>query len=135
MRTKQIKVDGQEVEAVLMAGGSGFKIYSIPGKVLVVAGKEKKSFSESDPEFKTVMAYVNLKYQSNQDEIKSKFEEFLKSLQNKTEASAVKDISKHLDDLNDKLYAKMGGMKATSKLKKKGQKSNIPGFGYYFKAN
>lgn len=42
------------------------------------------------------------------------------------------DMSKHLDDLNDKLYAKMDGMKATSKLKKK-KKSNIPGFGYYFK--
>lgn len=48
------------------------------------------------------------------------------------ERKSPKDIEKHLDDLNDKLYSRMGNYKATSKLKKK-KKSNIAGYGYYFK--
>lgn len=75
MRTKNIKVDGKEVEAVLMAGGPGYKIYSAGDAVVVQANKKTMVFRDGDPKQKTVLMFVNLKYQSldQRDAITSDF--------------------------------------------------------------
>jgi hypothetical protein len=81
-RTKSLKINGQEVEAVLMAGGPGFKIYSVPEGVLVVAGRKQLFAKESDPNYKAIMNYVTLSYQRahERDAIKKEFETLLASI-------------------------------------------------------
>ncbi len=79
MRTKGLGVDGKNVEAVLMAGGPGFKIYSAGADLIVVGGKKTLVFKESDSAFMDIMQYVNLKYQplNQHDAIKQKFNSVL----------------------------------------------------------
>lgn len=81
MRTKSLAINGKEFEAVLVAGGNGFKIYSsaeVSGWVLAL-GKRNVVIDESSPEFKSVSKYVNLKYQplNDRDQIKQEFEELI----------------------------------------------------------
>lgn len=81
MRTKDLKVGGKTVEAVLLAGGPGFKIYHASGVdgVILALGRKQFVVAESDPDFKTVMQYVNLKYQklSDQEAIKQEFKKLI----------------------------------------------------------
>jgi 8-oxo-dGTP pyrophosphatase MutT (NUDIX family) len=81
-RTKMMKVNGQEVEAVLMAGGPGFKIYSALDGVVLVAGRKQLFVKESDEKYKPIMRYVNLRYQpiSEHEAIKKEFEAVLHSM-------------------------------------------------------
>lgn len=77
MRTTELKIEGEKKEAILVAGGAGFKIYSasdLDGWVLVI-GRKVLVVRESSPDFKTVSRYVNLKYQptSELDVIKNDF--------------------------------------------------------------
>lgn len=94
-RTKEFKIDGASVEAVLMAGGSGFKIYSVPDGVLLVVGREKKVFKEKDPLFSSIINYVNLRYHpaNRQEEIKKNFDDLIRNL------SAVKESVVQSDNL------------------------------------
>ncbi len=81
MRTKSFKINGQSHDAVLMAGGSGFKIYSYADGLIIDKGRNKILIQENSPQFKTIMRYVNLKYQNlnEQPTIKEEFEAFLKA--------------------------------------------------------
>jgi hypothetical protein len=88
MRTTEIKIGGEKREALLVAGGPGFKIYStsgLDGWVLVIA---RKSFviPEADAQFKIVARYVNLKYQpvNQQADIKDQFMNMISSLSEKS---------------------------------------------------
>lgn len=80
MRTKMLKVGDAEVEGVLMAGGPGFKIYSTSDKVILSLGKKNVEVAETDPDYKPIMKYVNLKYHpaSEHEAIKSAFSEIIK---------------------------------------------------------
>jgi hypothetical protein len=79
IRTKQMIVDGKEVEANLIAGGPSFKIYDVPGKsgYLIVKGSKKVMLDD-----KRVSKYVNLRYQPIQDQenIKKEFDQLVASL-------------------------------------------------------
>lgn len=88
MRTKQMKINGESKEAVLVAGGPGFKIYTASGVDgwILVMGRKTLVVPESDPEFETVAKYVNLNYQSAADKPAVK-EAFNLLIKNKTEGS------------------------------------------------
>lgn len=83
MRTKQLRVGGKVVEAMLVAGGAGFKIYSAPGfdGWIVAVGRKNVVVAEKSPDFATVSRYVNLRYQSvaAQSDIKQHFDSFLRA--------------------------------------------------------
>ncbi len=78
-----MKIDGKEVEAILMAGGQGFKIYGVNGdSLVVVAGRNKLVVKEADPDFKIIMRYVNLRYQNidQHDQIKKDFQQIVSKM-------------------------------------------------------
>lgn len=87
MRTKELKINNETKEAILIAGGSGFKIYSVSGlEGWAIAHGRKISFIEDKaPEFQTIANYVNLKYQpaNSQDAIKRQFTELIDLIGNK----------------------------------------------------
>ena len=83
MRTTQLKIGNEKREAILVAGGPGFKIYSaygIPGWVVVI-GKKVYIVDEKHAEFKTVGRYLTLKYQPQDQKqaIQDAFDLFVKS--------------------------------------------------------
>ena len=106
-RTKNLKIDGKEIEAILMAGGSGFKIYSHDGKAILSLGRKHHVFSDSDPQMKTIMAYVNLRYQpaSSQEMIKNNFMELISSLKATDESfeslNCLSDIKNKKEKINE----------------------------------
>lgn len=135
MRTKDLKINGKLVQAVLMAGGPGFKIYSADNSVIVVQGRKQIIFKEGDPDFKTVMGYVNLRYQpaGDHEKIKAAFDALIKpAVDEGTDDGTPKRYKDAIDKVEKKLYSRMRRGKIKSKLGKKG-KSKIPGFGYFFK--
>lgn len=81
MRTTKLKIGLEKKEAVLVAGGPGFKIYSVSGFKgwVLVLGRKVVPVDEQSTEFKTVSQYVNLKYQplAEQDIIKKSFDMLL----------------------------------------------------------
>jgi hypothetical protein len=79
MRTKNLKIEGKEVEAILIAGGPGFKIYSVSGISGWVIAKGNRNIVSSDP---IVSKYVNLRYQpiQDQDSVKAEFTKLVGSL-------------------------------------------------------
>ena len=87
MRSKIIRIGNQEIEAILMAGGNGFKIYGGNGKLILWHNRKHEVIEESDPRFKIVMQYVNLKYQPLDKQEKVK-EEFMKVIKNPKSRSA-----------------------------------------------
>ena len=80
MRSKTLKIDGKPHEAVLVAGGPGFKLYESEGAWMLVTGKTVRVIRESDPDFAIVSMYAMLRYQdpSRQAAIKREFEELMK---------------------------------------------------------
>ena len=84
MRTKELKINNEKKEAVLVAGGSGFKIYAVSGLEgwAVALGRKISFIEDKTPEAKTVSNYVNLKYQPiiEQDSIKHEFTQLIESL-------------------------------------------------------
>lgn len=79
MRTKTLKINGKETEAILMAGGKGFKIYSFSEGLIVDKGREKIILQENTPAYEVVIDYVNLRYHNidQQKEITEKFQSWL----------------------------------------------------------
>jgi len=137
MRTKELKINGDPVEAVLMAGGPGFKIYHASDSLVVVKGRKQIVFKEDDPDFKTVIRYVNLRYQpaGEHEKVKADFDALIKIAPEVSEAAndgSPKRYKDAIDKVEKKLYSRMRRGKIKSKLGKKG-KSKIPGFGYFFK--
>ena len=87
MRTKELKIDGEKKEAVLVAGGAGFKVYSVSGLNgwALAFGKKISFIEEKTPEAQTVANYINLQYQSlnTQDSIKQEFNQLIDGLNKK----------------------------------------------------
>ena len=86
MRTKEIKIGGEKKTAVLVAGGQGFKIYTvadIDGWIIVIGVKTHliPDFTKDSP---TVSNYVNLHYHSPKlkESIINKFSTLVRSLNN-----------------------------------------------------
>jgi hypothetical protein len=81
MRTAQLKINGQSKEGILVAGGPGFKVYSVSDYDgwVVKSGRQTRLVEEGSNEFMVVSQYVNLQYQpaSEQQGIKDKFDSFL----------------------------------------------------------
>lgn len=90
MRTKDLKINNETKEAILIAGGSGFKIYSVSGLDgwALALGRKISFIEDKTPEFQTVANYVNLKYQpvNSQNNIKQQFTSLIQSIGNKTKA-------------------------------------------------
>jgi hypothetical protein len=82
MRTKTLKINGKDVEAVLMAGGPGFKIYGTGDGLAVDKGGRVTAVPESHPSYKAVIRYVNLGYATadKKEEIKKEFQNVLERL-------------------------------------------------------
>jgi|GEM_PF-2245972 len=83
MRTTQLKIGDEKKDAVLVAGGPGFKIYTASGTDGWIIRIPRKTFVvvEGTAEFTTVGRYVNLRYQpiAEQQAIKLQFDSFLRS--------------------------------------------------------
>lgn len=83
MRTTQLKIGDEKKEAVLVAGGPGFKIYTASGMDGWIIRVPRKTFvvAASSSDFGMVGRYVNLRYQpiGEQQAIKIQFDSFLRS--------------------------------------------------------
>jgi hypothetical protein len=92
MRSKELKIAGEKKEAVLVAGGSGFKVYAVAdlnGWALAL-GRKISFIEDKTPEAQTVANYVNLKYQplNIQETIKQEFNDLIDGLnQNEIDAN------------------------------------------------
>lgn len=82
MRTKELKINGTKVEAILMAGGPGFKIYSTLNYLVLVLGRKINVIDESSVDYKTVISYVNLRFhdEMNKTLIVNEFKSLLSKL-------------------------------------------------------
>lgn len=93
MRSTEIKIDGQKKEAILVAGGSGFKVYTVSGLDgwAVALGRKISFIEDKTPEAQTVANYVNLRYQSlnASENIKNEFNQLIQNLNQKNEAPEV----------------------------------------------
>jgi hypothetical protein len=90
MRTAEIKIEGQKKSGVLVAGGQGFKIYTVAdldGWVLSL-GRRTSFVADNTPAAQIVADYVNLHYHSFdlQESIRNKFNAFIRSLKESIEA-------------------------------------------------
>ena len=86
MRTKELKVENKKTEAVLMAGGDGFKIYSVakPEGWAIVTGRKVNFFEDNSKYSETIVNYVNIQYHSIEmkDEITAKLNELVSQFKN-----------------------------------------------------
>lgn len=93
MRTTELKINNEKKEAILVAGGSGFKVYTVSGLDgwALALGRKISFIEDKSPEAKTVANYVNLRYQpiNAQDSIKEEFTQLIESLGNKSKAPDV----------------------------------------------
>lgn len=84
MRTTKLKINNEKKEAVLIAGGSGFKIYAVSGLDgwALALGRQISFIEDKTPEAKTVANYVNLRYQpvNSQESIKEQFTQLIKAI-------------------------------------------------------
>jgi len=85
MRSKEIKIAGEKKEAILVAGGSGFKVYTVSGLNgwALALGRKISFIEDKTPEAQTVANYVNLKYQplNEHEAMKEEFDQLIDSLQ------------------------------------------------------
>jgi hypothetical protein len=84
MRTTELKINNEKKEAILVAGGSGFKVYTVSGLDgwALALGRKINFIEDKTPEAKTVANYVNLKYQplNSQESIKQEFTQLIETL-------------------------------------------------------
>ncbi|HRK08757.1 MAG TPA: hypothetical protein PLZ57_13380 [Pseudobdellovibrionaceae bacterium] len=84
MRSKELKIVGEKKDAVLVAGGAGFKIYTVSGLNgwALALGRNISFIEEESQQAQTVANYVNLKYQplNRQEAIKEEFSQLIDSL-------------------------------------------------------
>ncbi len=90
MRTSEIKIEGQKKEAVLVAGGPGFKVYTVSdldGWAIAI-GRKASFIADNTPAAQAVADYVNIRYHSLNlhESIKNKFNELVDVLKEKHEA-------------------------------------------------
>jgi allophanate hydrolase subunit 1 len=93
LRTKQIKVNNQSVEALLIAGGKGFTIYTAKGVNgwIVSIQRNILTFDENHPHFETVAKYVTIKYQpiKKHNSIQKNFDKLISKLTKNLEKEAL----------------------------------------------
>ena len=82
-----MKINGKTIDALLIAYGPDYKLYSNEGRYILQTGREKTVFVKEDPEYKIVSQFVVLKYQdiSEQENIKNRFLELVGRLKNPSE--------------------------------------------------
>jgi len=87
MRSKELKIAGEKKEAVLVAGGSGFKVYAVSGLNgwALALGRKISFIEDKTPAAQIVANYVNLKYQpiNVQESIKDEFNQLIDGLQHR----------------------------------------------------
>lgn len=87
MRSKELKIAGEKKEAVLVAGGSGFKIYAVSGLNgwALALGRKISFIEDKTPAAQIVANYVNLKYQpiNAQEGIRDEFNQLIDGLQHR----------------------------------------------------
>lgn len=87
MRSKELKIAGEKKEAVLVAGGSGFKVYAVSGLNgwALALGRKISFIEDKTPAAQIVANYVNLKYQpiNTQEAIKDEFNQLIDGLQHR----------------------------------------------------
>lgn len=87
MRSKELKIAGEKKEAVLVAGGSGFKIYAVSGLNgwALALGRKISFIEDKTPAAQIVANYVNLNYQpiNAQEGIKDEFNQLIDGLQHR----------------------------------------------------
>lgn len=85
MRSKELKIAGEKKEAVLVAGGSGFKVYAVSGLNgwALALGRNISFIEDKTPAAQVVANYVNLKYQpiNTQEAIKAEFNQLIDGFQ------------------------------------------------------
>lgn len=90
MRTSEIKIEGQKKEAVLVAGGPGFKVYTVSDLDgwAIALGRKVSFIADNTPAAQAVADYVNIRYHSLNlhESIKNKFNEIINTLKEKYEA-------------------------------------------------
>lgn len=89
MRTAEIKIEGHKKEAVLVAGGPGFKIYTfsdLDGWAIAL-GRKVSFIADNTASAQTVADYVNIRYHSLNlhESIKNKFNDLVEVLKNQHE--------------------------------------------------
>lgn len=93
MRTKELKINNEKKEAVLVAGGTGFKVYTVSGLDgwALALGRQISFIEDKTPEAQTVANYVNLRYQpiNSQESIKEQFTQLIEAIGNKSKAPDV----------------------------------------------
>lgn len=87
MRTKHLRIGTEKKDAILVAGGNGFKIYTVSGQNgwALAFGRKISFIEDKTPEGQTVANYVNLKYQplNLHDAIKLEFNQLIDGLNQK----------------------------------------------------
>jgi len=95
MRTKLLKIAGKQKDAILIAGGDGFKIYNVSGVSgwVLVTGRTVRVVAETGESFGIISKYVSLKYQPQDEQsvVLENFENFLRRLR---EAEFLKGATK-----------------------------------------
>lgn len=90
VRSKELKINNETKEAILVAGGSGFKVYAVSGLGgwAVALGRKISFIEDKTPEFQTVANYVNLKYQpaNSLESIKQEFSALIEAINKKEKA-------------------------------------------------
>lgn len=81
-RMKILKIDGREVDGVLLAGGYGAKVYSVDDKFVIQKGKNNIVFDEKNKDYAKIMKFANYHYQpkEEQEKIQNEFKELVASL-------------------------------------------------------
>lgn len=81
MRTAKLKIDGVEKEGILIAGGPGFKIYSVSGfdGWVLKVGRKTSLVNVGTDDFQIISDYVNIRYQSSKEheQIKKDFSDLV----------------------------------------------------------
>lgn len=118
MRTKTLKINGQEKEAMLMAGGYGAKVYAVGADLVLTVGKKNFILEESNPAYKITMKFVNLKYQpiSEHEYIKLSFQELVSGLNKQKNPKKGKTMKKYLYEVEYE-RSTYGGKKTKEKTK------------------
>jgi hypothetical protein len=86
LKTKNLKINGENHEGFLMAGGPGYRIYVLLDRDLfanvVAVGRKYYLFPKDHPDFKTVAEYANLPYftEDAKPAIEKNFKELLNKL-------------------------------------------------------
>lgn len=84
MRTTELTINNEKKEAVLVAGGTGFKVYTVSGidGWALACGRKINFIEDKTPEAKTIAQYVSLRYQptESQESIKQNFNRLIENL-------------------------------------------------------